>query len=701
MGMAAGQARLLSITARLSDNELRAQIINNNKMRLATESSQVSEAYIAALNEAQLMYTSYDKDNNASYQKLTFNALTAYNPYNNQYALTNTGGQVLISELDARNYEACGGDLNEFLLSYGLENSTNYFDVLENVSFASEIYDDAGNPYDPAQYNGFVYGNPPDVTPLMLTGEDLKKLFEGADVDLNDGKVGSISRSGSDTMSAYDVTAASNLMYEYEKYMDLYTETYTDYLNMTASVMQNKLLEMLGSAFEVTINDNSTLDDIFAKLSGGTGDFSKIYALLTGSNFTNYLVSDASNHDTEIGKYFENLKDRVQGYMSGAEISTYSYDTSAPGPEVEVKNGNDIVGVINKSTNQFSFLDSYNDAGDAVYTNPIMFDDGSGSTKYHYVEGAGYAAGEADDGSYITVTKNDTDGTVTISEHLPNDFNYTAAAKNILNEISAAIMNIWDANKEAWLTTDIIKEKYNEYLKNAYELAKIIYGEDRANQIISQDSSGNYSINGTGDTLETNKQIIGNLGDIVALYNNHYIDEEHSGYGAFTDDFKQVFANLLLDMVMDTYGEPKYTWIDKTNPNENGEAKAKWYTNLFELIEKNGYKTLLDGLASSNEWMQFAFENGIVQMKQVDEHNAWNNIIYSNCADITEQTDDKAIAIAEAEYNAAMNKIENKDKRYDLELKNIDTEHNSLQVEYDSIKTAIDKNIERNFKLYS
>ena len=76
-------------------------------------------------------------------------------------------------------------------------------------------------------------------------------------------------------------------------------------------------------------------------------------------------------------------------------------------------------------------------------------------------------------------------------------------------------------------------------------------------------------------------------------------------------------------------------------------------------------------------------------------------MIYQNCSDITEQTNDTAVAKAEAEYKAAMNKIENKDKRYDLELKNIDTEHNSLQTEYDSIKTAIDKNIERTFKLYS
>ena len=79
-------------------------------------------------------------------------------------------------------------------------------------------------------------------------------------------------------------------------------------------------------------------------------------------------------------------------------------------------------------------------------------------------------------------------------------------------------------------------------------------------------------------------------------------------------------------------------------------------------------------------------------MQQVDTNNVWNPLIYTNCSDITSQTSDKMIAKAEAEYNAAMNKIENKDKRYDLELKNIDTEHNSLQIEYESIKTAIEKN---------
>ena len=43
----------------------------------------------------------------------------------------------------------------------------------------------------------------------------------------------------------------------------------------------------------------------------------------------------------------------------------------------------------------------------------------------------------------------------------------------------------------------------------------------------------------------------------------------------------------------------------------------------------------------------------------------------------------------------------NSNRIYNMELKNIDTEHTALQTEYDSIKSALDKNIERNFKLYS
>ena len=105
MGMAASQARLLSITSRLSDNELRSQLINNQKIRLATESSKASERYVAALNDTKMMYSAYDVKGNPLNKELTFANLTAYSSYNNQYGLRNLSGQILVSEEDAFNFE--------------------------------------------------------------------------------------------------------------------------------------------------------------------------------------------------------------------------------------------------------------------------------------------------------------------------------------------------------------------------------------------------------------------------------------------------------------------------------------------------------------------------------------------------------------------------------------------------------------------
>ena len=86
-------------------------------------------------------------------------------------------------------------------------------------------------------------------------------------------------------------------------------------------------------------------------------------------------------------------------------------------------------------------------------------------------------------------------------------------------------------------------------------------------------------------------------------------------------------------------------------------------------------------------------------MEQVDSDYNWVSLDYKTCVGITERTDNSAaVAAAEAEYNRAMNDIQTKDSLYDMQLKNIDTEHNSLQQEYESILKVINKNIERTMK---
>ena len=162
MGLAASQARLLSITSRLADNELRSQTINNAKMRLSSDTAQASEDYLNALNNANLMFSNYDVYGNSQEQLLTFNSLMGYSPYNNQYGLINSSGQILVSEADAAAYEAAHGDLNTFLENKGLVYDTSYFEHL-NV----ENFKDFGVDYAVASY---FYG--------MEDEEILEKLQE-------------------------------------------------------------------------------------------------------------------------------------------------------------------------------------------------------------------------------------------------------------------------------------------------------------------------------------------------------------------------------------------------------------------------------------------------------------------------------------------------------------------------------------------
>lgn len=119
MGISASQARLLSITARLTSNEYESQQVSNSKMRLAIQSQEASREYLAALNTTQYMYTSFDAHGDAQNTALTANVLYQYSDMKNQYLLSNPAGQVLLLSDDARKYRE-SANLDAFLEKYGV-----------------------------------------------------------------------------------------------------------------------------------------------------------------------------------------------------------------------------------------------------------------------------------------------------------------------------------------------------------------------------------------------------------------------------------------------------------------------------------------------------------------------------------------------------------------------------------------------------
>ena len=96
MGMAASQARLLTITARMSDLEFKAQTLQNAKLQLATQSDQVYQNYLAALDATSLTLTYTTSSGQTGYQAATFNNLCSRNRLDSAdgtiYALRNKDG---------------------------------------------------------------------------------------------------------------------------------------------------------------------------------------------------------------------------------------------------------------------------------------------------------------------------------------------------------------------------------------------------------------------------------------------------------------------------------------------------------------------------------------------------------------------------------------------------------------------------------
>lgn len=721
MGMAAGQARLLSITTRISDNELRAQLINNDKMRLATKSAQVSEAYTTALNEAQMMFTNYDADNKTSYQELTYNSLTAYNPYNNQYAISNSSGQVLVSEKDATNFKNANGDLNTFLTSYGLKYSTDYFSSLINTNIKtadSAIIDSDGTVLVPkgASYLQYKTNYVDDKGKPVNGYIQFADAFAGEVGGANLAEVLQNLYNGVDKIHpGYDKTKSSIDYLTYSGDLANYTSAINSMYEIINDKMQNELVKMSsgGLSFDKIeaglMAENTKMPEVkkyLEALSGIIGSetdmSSGLYKYATPDGIKSIkLLSELLQ--TNKGDYIQNAWESEKASMKGSSDSTgnitlnYSYD----GDTVKFE----------KNGSSYKMTFPKNEASDEFSVNGVAVatsDDKKNIEFTYYVDDNGNYSATKDGDNYTKCTTtvpaslfdkpegieasnwtlSDTEiSSITDSE--PNTVdNMKKIGLQIINTLQNSITNIWNiaqsdgANGAYSKFTDASSGEsgtFGAFKDIALKFYKDMFGIEKTS------------------LPDDTQDILFNMNDIEKL--KKAINA--SGNEEKMTSFKKIYDVYILDCVMNTYGEPKFTWIDQNDKNANGEHKAQWYTNLFNRMKSGGYKTLQDGLASSTEWIKFAFESGLVTLEQVDSKNAWNSTTYSNCSDITEQTDTTAVTIAEAEYNAQMTKIQNKDKMYDLELKNIDTEHNSLQTEYESIKGAIDKNIERTFKIYS
>ena len=174
--------------------------------------------------------------------------------------------------------------------------------------------------------------------------------------------------------------------------------------------------------------------------------------------------------------------------------------------------------------------------------------------------------------------------------------------------------------------------------------------------------------------------------------------------------------------------ETGYVMDDIKSANDmDNTSSIKYYKNIFNRIQQNGFITYTDTAAKAhnddsyiysnttvgtgkvaknplkdNSTFESALRNGTLRLEFYSTtQRSFQSITVSEDNCIQEVADERKIAQAESKYTQDMADLESKDKKFDLNLKRLDTEHNALQTEYESMKTIIDKNIENSFKTFS
>lgn len=136
------------------------------------------------------------------------------------------------------------------------------------------------------------------------------------------------------------------------------------------------------------------------------------------------------------------------------------------------------------------------------------------------------------------------------------------------------------------------------------------------------------------------------------------------------------------------------------------QAQAGFYTNIFNEIGKNGAVTETSQNLTDPDWLYNQLQKGEYFIyKYNNESNGgkggFDSVSWqTGDTSIQEVKDDHEIERIKTKYDGDMAAIQSQDKKFEMDLKQIDTEHNAMQTEYDTMKKIIDKNIETSFKTF-
>ncbi len=337
---------------------------------------------------------------------------------------------------------------------------------------------------------------------------------------------------------------------------------------------------------------------------------------------------------------------------------------------------------------------------------------------------------------------------------IPASYNNLAGVGSIGNNIAGDKQYVFRDGSDNLIIPQSVYNSYNEYFNGGtgdpYEFAMHMMGvntkdpdyQNKVNDVINGLEESDY-LHTLKEKIDDDIQTIAGKSSLIGSTQEEQGDMENASISELRE---KIFANDL-NGIKEFYNESEFNSVsDKVKAVQEkqeeyqqklykksarqiyektgtGEAedfdqdKFNYYLLYAKLIQKEGgleYTSTMDQYGSDAFENDSQFLQDMLKAGKIRVETAWindrgkaedsttsvpsdSNLEYTTTSTI----DKKALAIAEAEYEHEMKKIDRKDKQYDMDLNKLETERTALTTEYDSVKKVIQDNIERTFGIFS
>lgn len=608
MGLAASQARLLTITARKADCEYQSMALSHEKIALSRNMERFSDEYQNALKQTKLIYDYYGSG--TSQMPLNYNLFmtpSIYNDYSPKL-LTNSKNKVVLNSKFAAAAAAAGIPAEGYMGTPSSDIRNKFIQGLVDNDVITSV---VGTSIQNSAYVNNV-GLGLSLQSFQVTKEvtydELLNLFKSNSVSTSD----------------YGLVLGGDLKTN--------SKTSSEYSNETP---------------------NSGYPDIY--LLGKNADWTYLYTDRSTDKNTANKEHDLSLYDllADDAHYVYALTE-IRG--SSKPITTTAYMQQAiVGTEGSVSFLNwladqfeNVLG--DTAQNQMAINYAYNQISDLVYPNENIQ-----NVVYNGIN-SGDEEWQKDNYFFVDYEVN-------------------------------------DGPAHEGKFTDIIRECATKVGRNAYDedtrsdLAK--YAPDNIGLVETDCWHDNDDDTITGVAVD--------LATLAKVFLTAFVE-----YSEGVENCQYCYANGARSNSV-LYGDYKDNFkftLSRDIETENGSdsLNVQFYDSLFNMICTQGW-TQNDKIDDAS-YMQELLKNGTVFISTISNDNRYYQNSYNTDVYISEVADTEAVAQAEAKYNAEKVKIEAKENEIDLKIKNLDTEISALTTEYDTVKSLVQKTVEKSIKRY-